>query len=381
MKITISNKGKKFSVEINSYDTIKKLKNKIFIKEGIEDYFQILLFKGKTLEDDKTIEYYDIINGSIIYLLINEVLLNYDITISIKNKYGDGIIQLIKPSETIENVKKRIFYGMAEETRLFYEEKDLEDDKTFFSYGIKEKGKTYNFLSFRGPKNGILINIEGKFGFKGPCYFPLSSKIIDIKERTYIVSPESEYLYYNNKELENEKSLSELNIIENATFNLIIKSKDSLYIFINPYFMKNNIILEVKETDNILNIKKKIEKYIYIKPEYQNLFFEEKELEDNKNISDYDIKNESIINLRMINVKGYQIFVKTLTGKTLHIDVFPIYSIGIIKRLIFDKEDIKKDSQRLIFEGRQLEDNRTLEDYNIQRDSTLHLILRLRGGW
>ena len=380
MKITISDKGKKFSIGINSYDTIEKLKNKIFKEEGIEDYFQILLFKGKTLEDDKTIEYYNIINGSIIYLLINEVLLNYDIEINIKDEYGGREFPLCKPTETIENVKNKVFYYI-ENTRLFYKGKDLEDEKTLFSYGIKEKGKTYNFLSFRGPKNGILINIEGKFGFKGPCYFPLSSKIIDIKERTYIVSPESEYLYYNNKELENEKSLSELNIIENATFNLIIKSKDSLYIFINPYFMKNNIILEVKETDNILNIKKEIEKYIYIKPEYQNLFFEEKELEDNKNISDYDIKNESIINLRMINVKGYQIFVKTLTGKTLQIDVFPIYSIGIIKRLIYDKEDIKKDSQRLIFEGRQLEDNRTLEDYNIQRDSTLHLILRLRGGW
>ena len=108
MKITISNKGKKFSVEINSYDTIEKLKNKIFKEEGIEDYFQILLFKGKTLEDDKTIEYYDIINGSIIYLLINEVLLNYDIEINIKDEYGGREFPLCKPTETIENVKNKV---------------------------------------------------------------------------------------------------------------------------------------------------------------------------------------------------------------------------------------------------------------------------------
>ena len=381
MKITISNKGKKFSVEINSYDTIEKLKNKIFIKEGIEDYFQILLFKGKTLEDDKTIEYYDIINGSIIYLLINEVLLNYDITISIKNKYGDRIIQLIKPSETIENVKKRIFYGMAEETRLFYEEKDLEDDKTFFSYGIKEKGKKYNFLSFTGPKNGILINIEGNFGFKGPYYFPLSSKIIDIKNEIYIVPPESEYLYYNNKELENEKSLSELNIIKNVTLNLIIKPNDGLYIFIKPYFTKKNIIIKVKETDNILNIKKEIQKKISINIENQQLFFGEKELEDNKTIFDYEIKNESKMYLEVINVKEFQIFVKTLTGKTLHFDVYPIFTVEILKELIFNQEGIPENQQRIIFAGRQLKDNRTLKDYNIQSESTLHLFLRLRGGW
>jgi len=140
------------------------------------------------------------------------------------------------------------------------------------------------------------------------------------------------------------------------------------------------VSIEVEEGESIEDVKAKIAEKEGIPPEQQRLIFGGQQLQDSKTLDDYDVGDDATLHLVLRLRGGMQLFVKTLTGKTVSIEVEEGESIEDVKAKIAEKEGIPPEQQRLIFGGQQLQDSKTLDDYDVGDDSTLHLVLRLRGG-
>ena len=290
----------------------------------------------------------------------------------------------VKPSDTIRNVKlkiqekKNIPFDKQEKlsftTNKVIDQKlvsttiSLYDDKRIKDYGIQKgniiKLELYTLLILVKKLDREIIKI---YTHNNKSIYSLQT---EIRHKENIPFNLQITLIFSGKILDIVKTLEDYNIKDETTIHLVTITLKPMTINVK-LLTGQTISLEVYKADTIENFKNKFKEKENIPINKYDVKFGEQILEKCFTFEYYNIKEDTLLDIS--EKQSMNIFLKNLNEKMTTLEVYAYNTKEEVKKIIEEKEGIPNSQQKLIFLGKQLEDNRTLDDYNIQKDSTINL--------
>ena len=286
------------------------------------------------------------------------------------------------PDDSVQDVKNKIMdeVGLPGNQQLLtLDGSILKDDHSLSDYNIMK-----NTVLHLVPLNyGMRIHVITPSGKMITLEVVLKDSIEYVK--TKILQEEGipvqcQCLFYADNELKDYCTLKDYNIERGSTLVLTQEPMGVMSIFVKMLTGKT-ITLNVKPETSIKSVKAEIQRRRGFPPGKQHLDFGDHELKEDRKLWEYRIQNDSTLYLRVDDQCGSMpVHVQMPSGKMTILDVLPNDDVRDIKLEIYDKDGIPPGQQYLLFDGKELEDGRTLNDFNIQKGSMLHLVLDQSAG-
>ena len=283
------------------------------------------------------------------------------------------------PDDSIRDVKRKIMDEVGipgNQQRLTLDGSILEDDHSLGDCNIMKDTVLHLIPLHCG--NEMRIHVKTRSGRMITLEVMLEDTIENVKKKILEkegIPVECQCIFYNDNELKDYQTLKDHNIRRGSTLLWTQKRPDDMPVFVKM-LTGETITLNVTPKTSIKKVKVEIQRRRGVPPRKQRLEFDVHELKEDRMLWEYNIQKESTLYLRVDELCGSMpVYVLMPSGEMTTLDVLPNDDVQKIKSEIYDKDGIQHRKQYLLFDGKELEDGRTLHDFNIQKGSMLHLVL------